>query len=413
MIVHGLDLTNFRGFEHAEFTFNPGVNIIAGVNGAGKSSVLDALRITLSRAISKDYKTKDQPVGHSRSDFRYGASFWTLIVRYSLTTGPSPFEFLAHVNLEENLTVNTTEVRHGTVVRPTQFEFLKIGKLVLDSHPVCIYFSPHRTLVENRTLPIEAGGEAVRAGAFAPRALNIWHLSQWWLAQMALANEIPAARARSELIRHTLLTFLPEFKNVKPIGGEQPDLIFTKGRSMLSASQLSDGERGVISLVLELARRFSLAFPQDEAPFLTRSGCVMIDEIELHLHPTWQRDIIGKLERTFPKCQFIITTHSPQVVGEVPHERIWFIPESGAPYHPDRSLGLDTSRVIEELMGGGSRNSATEAKLHRLAELVDRGELEHAKEALQSLENQLGENDPDVIRASGLIDFLEAPIDPD
>lgn len=385
MIVHRIELTNFRGFEDDTFDFGPGMNLIAGVNGAGKSSVLDALRITLSRSLAKDFTTKEQPIPHGRSDFRYGSAFWTLLVNYSLTEEPSPFEFLAHVNLEGHSTANTTEVRHGSVMRPDQFDFLNVGTLGT-TVPICVYFSPQRTLVENRTQPAEAGADGARARAFAERALNIWHLSQWWTSQLALANETPAAKVRAAAVKDTLLTFLPEFKDVRPIGGEQPDLIFTKGRSELSAGQLSDGERGVMSLVLELARRFSLAFPQDESPFLHRSGCVMIDELELHLHPQWQREIVGKLERTFPKCQFIVTTHSPQVIGEVAHERVHMIGK--APL--DQTLGMDSSWILRNVMDTPDRPSATIEELVAVEKALKDKNPEEALRLVKKIEEEFG-----------------------
>ena len=76
---------------------------------------------------------------------------------------------------------------------------------------------------------------------------------------------------------------------------------------------------------------------------------MLIDEIDLHLHPKWQRQIVDKLTKTFPRCQFIATTHSPQVIGEVGHNRIQII-ANGEVYSPTHSFGVDSSRVLEEIM---------------------------------------------------------------
>ena len=79
-------------------------------------------------------------------------------------------------------------------------------------------------------------------------------------------------------------------------------------------SALSDGYQSMMAWVGDLVTRLSQAFPNAENP-LEQEGIVLIDEIDIHLHPTWQRQILSQLRRTFPKIQFIVTTHSPLVAG--------------------------------------------------------------------------------------------------
>lgn len=122
----------------------------------------------------------------------------------------------------------------------------------------------------------------------------------------------------------------------------------------LEVSQLSDGERGILALVLDLTRRLAQANPSMEDPAAEAEAVVLIDELDLHLHPKWQRQIVTKLTKTFPKCQFIATTHSPQIVGEVGHRRIQMIAD-GQVYSPTHSYGVDSSRVLEEIMGANPR----------------------------------------------------------
>lgn len=86
-----------------------------------------------------------------------------------------------------------------------------------------------------------------------------------------------------------------------------------------SVDQLSDGEKCTLALIGDLARRLALANQNSENP-LAGSGIVLIDEIELHMHPSWQRKVFPVLRKTFPNIQFIVTTHSPQVLGEVSNQ---------------------------------------------------------------------------------------------
>ncbi|CAI0835276.1 recombination protein F [Serratia proteamaculans] len=124
-----------------------------------------------------------------------------------------------------------------------------------------------------------------------------------------------------------ILRFLPEFENINLVYSENEfKLVLTKSGIELDAQQLSQGEKTILTLVGDLARRLSLLNPELENPFEGK-GIVLIDEIDLHLHPTWQQKIIGRLLATFPNVQFILSTHSPQVLSTVPARSIRILEE--------------------------------------------------------------------------------------
>ncbi|QLJ33757.1 AAA family ATPase [Serratia marcescens] len=124
-----------------------------------------------------------------------------------------------------------------------------------------------------------------------------------------------------------ILRFLPEFENINLVYSENEfKLVLTKSGIELDAQQLSQGEKTILTLVGDLARRLSLLNPELENPFEGK-GIVLIDEIDLHLHPTWQQKIIGRLLTTFPNVQFILSTHSPQVLSTVPARSIRILEE--------------------------------------------------------------------------------------
>jgi predicted ATP-binding protein involved in virulence len=91
----------------------------------------------------------------------------------------------------------------------------------------------------------------------------------------------------------------------------------------LKLNQLSDGEKCTIALFGDLARRMAIANPQRKNP-LEGTGVVLIDELDLHMHTSWQRKVMNVLKRTFPNIQFIITTHSPQILGELDEDFLYF-----------------------------------------------------------------------------------------
>jgi len=118
-------------------------------------------------------------------------------------------------------------------------------------------------------------------------------------------------------IKHAISIFIPDINNVRLVyeqGGVK--LVLYKNNREISAQQLSQGEKSLLSLIGDLTRRLVLLNPSRENP-LEGEGIVLIDEIDLHLHPSWQQTVILNLQKTFPNLQLIVTTHSPQVLSTV------------------------------------------------------------------------------------------------
>ena len=160
-------------------------------------------------------------------------------------------------------------------------------------------------------------------------------------------------------------------------------------------------------MVFDLTRRLAQANPEMEDPAAEAEAVVLIDEIELHLHPAWQRRIVKNLTKTFPKCQFIATTHSPQVIGEVENDRIQIIVD-GQVYSPTHSFGVDSSRVLEEIMGVDPRTQDVKELLSAISQEVGKLRYENARELLAQLVDRLGGDDPEVIRTRTLLDLWRA-----
>jgi predicted ATP-binding protein involved in virulence len=170
----------------------------------------------------------------------------------------------------------------------------------------------------------------------------------------------------------------------------------------VSFEHLSDGQRGVICLVADIARRICLLNPQLGKDVIRQTpGVVLIDELDAHLHPHWQRCIVSGLKAAFPKVQFIATSHSPQVLGELQPEEIILLREGGAS-QPQVSYGLDSSQVLEEIMGASSRNLEVEEKLERLFVEIENKRLTDAKRLLGELKKS-APRIPELGRADALI----------
>jgi len=181
-------------------------------------------------------------------------------------------------------------------------------------------------------------------------------------------------------------------------------LILTKNNKSLVINQLSDGEKCLLAMIGDLAKRLVIANPSLTNP-LEGKGIVLIDEIELHLHPEWQRRVIPSLVKTFPNCQFIFTTHSPQVLGEV-QGRVYRLrrTDEGIIAELRQTYGKDSNRILEEDMETVERNRDIQEGLLQLFRYIDAGDLEAARSLKQSLKQQIANGeDPDFVKADVLM----------
>ena len=162
-------------------------------------------------------------------------------------------------------------------------------------------------------------------------------------------------------------------------------------------------------MVGDIARRLILANPSLENP-LHGEGIVLIDEIELHLHPKWQREVINKLREVFPNIQFILTTHSPQVISETPRECLHILSwnnkqEQPTVFHPERSLGLDSSDVLSEIMDSLPINLDFKEKIDNIFDEIDSENYKQAEKDINELESKYGEL-PSTIQARTHLQFM-------
>ncbi len=415
MIVTRLKLANLRTVEAAEFRFRPGMNLIVGVNGVGKTTVLDALRVCLSAVVKQVNGLRTRVEAFSRDDIRIGAN--ALTIDCGVRLGDRQHSYVVHkpreasapqetkVGQPRNQVHYTPERREFVGERPARAEGGGVG-----GRPFAVLFSTNRAVPSER-VPGKAGAAGGVPGAFADafanRELRLGEVAAWMKVQAALQRERQAAASVLAACEAAVERFLPDYRNLRQEGTKRPQLWIDRNSTRIPVRQLSDGERGSLALVLDLTRRLAQANPELDDPSAGAEAVVLIDEIDLHLHPKWQRRIVHNLTAAFPRCQFIATTHSPQVIGEVEQERIQIIAD-GQVYSPTHSYGVDSSRVLEEVMGSASRTSAAQKLISEASTAIGAQRFDDARHLVARLENLTGNpNDAEVTRLRTLLDFVE------
>ena len=414
MIITRLKLVNLRAIAVAELKFQPGFNLIVGINGVGKTSVLDALAVCLSSVTKHINQIRGSVENFITDDIRIGSD--ALTVECGIDLGGEEYTFLIHKPRVTSAprkkgTGRPREQVHST---PERAEYL--GKIPLplkgnsrSGRPLAVLFSTRRAVPSDRSPSkgVSAGGvNAAYSEAFANRELRLGEFASWMRVQQVLKADRPKSGRVLKAFEEAVRRFLPGYENIRVESKTHPTLMIDRGKTTVAVRQLSDGERGTLALVLDLTRRLSQANPGMADPAAEAEAVVMIDEIDLHLHPQWQRKIVQNLTEAFPKCQFIATTHSPQIIGEVEHGRIQIL-TSKEVYSPTHSFGMDSSRVLQEVMDSPPRSEDVQKLLTNLSKLIASEKYQAAQRLVERLSAEVGDNDADVTRARTLLEFLE------
>lgn len=221
------------------------------------------------------------------------------------------------------------------------------------------------------------------------------------LRKSVYRNEGPELQTVTRAIEQ----FVPDYNHLQVKRVPRPHMLIDKKGVSFNLDQLSDGEKNLIALVGDIARRLAIANPKKKKP-LESEGIILIDEIDLHLHPKWQRLIVPKLLEIFPNCQFFISTHSPQVISNVKPENVFLLEqgEDGLSYKGvDETYGMSLDRIVDLVMDDESRPvDHVREDLTKLFELIERKKLDEAKKLVSILRKDM-KTDPDLIRAETLI----------
>jgi hypothetical protein len=201
---------------------------------------------------------------------------------------------------------------------------------------------------------------------------------------------------RLERVKDVLARVLPDVGSAEHIKigvfGGQPGVRFVTPYGEVPSSGLSSGYRSMAAWVVDLAGRMLDRYPESKDP-LAEPAVVLVDEFDVHLHPTWQRQAIGHLRSCFPRVQFIVTAHSPLIVQELPEDSTIHVlrrvgEEVVVTRHPSE---VRTWRVDQLLMSDlfdldGSRSTAVTADLERRAALLAKKRLtKKEREELEAL----------------------------
>jgi energy-coupling factor transporter ATP-binding protein EcfA2 len=397
MRIYAIELENFRMFENKRVEFPAMFSVLIGENGSGKTTVLEAVAVFLQLGLLHSLQGKlgsgsklGDPNKPSLAMNRYfldefdnkvQAPTAKIGAEYQLPGHPKEAVdcFFRLSGSGRDITFIWRPLIDGVApqsgVTALQSFGEKVAKMLLErgnpTLPVVEYFdtSARSRRMDGDIAPSTNGNRlehgylgALQGGNTSREFFFSWfHTFEF----DARAENAPAyVREHLDCVKSAITSVIPEWRNIG-FNLANNDLVGTivtnDGQEKRTFfRELSDGYRSVIILAATIAWRCIRLNPHlgknaaQESP-----GIVLIDEIDQHLHPNWQKRIVGDLKRTFPKIQFICTTHSPFIVQSLEPNEIWNL-DGLIAYNPKKDLSLED--VAEGIMGvKGSFSNANEA----------------------------------------------------
>ncbi|MFZ1560782.1 MAG: AAA family ATPase [Saprospiraceae bacterium] len=414
MKIKKIKFENFRLFENLEVNF-PDSNFIVliGNNGAGKTSILEGIAICLNSFVEKLFNINSK-IGFGKSSVSVGKENGFVI----LTIDDNGTKTEINVkSLNQGIKNEINEINPRYKETP-----LKVSLL--------IYYQVGRTtnlsVISKGRKTVNRSASNCYENAFSNNFAGLETFENWFNSE--LRNELIIGKKMNDInfeipslkiIRTALRTFFdvlnPEtYQNISVesnedfsinYASEYPNLVFSINNKNLSYHQLSSGEKVVFILICDIARRLLIANDYSENA-IEGEGIVLIDELELHLHPNWQLKIVNALKATFPNVQFIATTHSVKVITSLEQQDVLVL-DNGKVYNINQNpLGRDDNSALEEFMDSSKRPVDIENKISEIfnklaGKNLNYNEIEGDLEKLKSI---LSTDDPIFVRFNAIIE---------
>lgn len=385
MFVKNIKLENFRGIKSAEIFFDGKSAVLFGENGMGKSTVLDAIDILLFRIIKKVMNPLEESLkyrGIKRTDVTIGEKKTSLQLNLVMKANVNKeysygrylevsewkhrFDGKAFHKIVDDFLFNYVGVILPSALKEEE-EFFdeeqETEMLVLNDEnmPIYVNYGVHRYVRSNVLKELDEKKSYEKFDAFDKKMQTTVDFSMffnWFRLRQEYENSIKVEDSsfydkQLDAVRKAILEVLgDEFETVKMRVNPLNFMAVKKGME-LNLEQLSEGEKCTLALVGDLARRLAIANPSRENP-LEGTGIVLLDEVDLHLHPKWQLKIVPLLQEIFPNIQFIFTTHSPKVLGELDDTiSIFELKEMDGEIEVIKRpsmQGWDTNHILKEFM---------------------------------------------------------------
>lgn len=411
MILRSIDIENFKGIEKLHVEFQEGVNLLIGNNGAGKTSLLTAIAVLLSDFFSTIISKPGRRI--VRETIGEDAYTTTVViggaVSHTMPHYPIVIEGTSFL-YGENRVHKIIKKNPNSLQETQDFKIPDIFKDSIGDPEVsmpllCFQRAGRGKTIEGRkdkiTLANEAPERSQGYQSSFSKELNMDEI-QSWCVQMEFTTfqrkqEIREYKVFQSLVRK-FMSMIDENAKQSTVyySSLVGSLVYFDGVTEQPIHQLSSGYQAIICMIIELAYRAVLLNPAMDDVGEQTEGVVLIDEIEMHLHPTWQWKVIDALKATFPKVQFIIATHSPIILSSAKETGLYFMESPNQVDKINDVYGYNINDVLSILQGSEYQPKAIERYYQDVERIFDNGEMDELNKLLEKVEEEFA-NEPRVI----------------
>lgn len=425
MYLKKLKLHNFRCYEKLEIDFNRQLTVLVGKNGSGKTTVLEAIAIALgtwfvgfnivnAKGINKrtDPLRKAYQIGATddvQTQFPVEIESWGKIEESK--------DQILHWKRELYTPTGTMTTKDAKEIVEYAAEYQKaISEGRTDIYlPIVAYYGTGRLWDYHRQKRIDVFKVSSRTNGYIDcldGTANVKLMMDWF--QIMTINKYQRQEENLEsnpeldtvyLAMEKCLKNLSGYSDVKiryNMGTQELDVYYSeqdKQRMRIPLNQLSDGYKGMISLVADIAYRMATLNPQLGTEVLTKGdGVVLIDEVDLHLHPAWQQKVIDNLMDIFPKVQFIVSTHAPAIISSVKTDKLRILSDKEVCLTDNQVYGKDVNSVMKEIMGVNDRPDKIVELFEEFYRLLSEKKYDEAGTVLDKLDEERGYHDPEIAK---------------
>lgn len=402
MYLERVHLKNYKAVKDLEIDFKAGINLLIGDNGAGKTSVLEGIATGLSglfvnvagvntrNIVKEDVRVVVEPVGDSSTSVVYCEP---------ISTGCS-------LRVDRDSIFSWNRVKEELASTHTK----------MDDKSVCAWMKK-RTNQPDASLPLISFQSAARAwrvrrGDFGTElkkklddrrcgyigcldsSMDVKSIQQWCMKQEVLAVNKGKKIGEYETFKSIISAFMMEINELDKLpeiyySPQFGELVYRDCREEMAVSKLSAGYQSLLWMIMDLAYRVCLLNPGLRDRSLIE-GVVLIDEVDMHLHPKWQWNIVRALRTTFKKVQFVIATHSPIVISSAEEANLILLDERQEVTYLPGCYGYAVEDVLCYRQESVSRPKNVKMLIDQIDEAVEDERFEDAEEALAQLKRILG-----------------------
>lgn len=380
--ISHLRIRNFHGVIFFDRDLSSSTNAVVGVNGAGKSTILHAIDILFSWFSARIRNAKGNGISIKDED---------------ITMGETECEL--EVTLSNGVSWTLYKQRSKSRKKPTGKTKLTdmmdyINRLLIDNedNPEEEFLPLYSFYSVNRVVDVMPG-KLRKDGALCcgdvydrelNKQLNYRSFFRWFNERESIEdkeyryNSFFEPDKQLSTVRSAIMSILPGYSNLHVKNNPRTFVIEKEGEEFMF-DQLSDGEKSLIALVGDIARKLAMSHPYSQNP-LMESGIILIDEIDLHLHPSWQRDVLPRMREAFKGCQFIISTHSPFVITNISNQNkdfLFLMRDGKEELYCNNIYGREVSKIISEVLEMPTlRNTEVQEHLSKVWECLKMGDSE-------------------------------------